>query len=208
MPFQLFSIPRFSFDWRLPQMPKTHCKLSVDRLGQLIYEVRGQRVMLDSNLAAIYGVTTKRLLEQVRRNGDRFPKDFSFQLSASEWKSLRCQIDISSSGRTKGNLRSQFATSRHGGRRYPPYVFTEHGAIMAANVLNSRRAVQMSVFVIRAFVKMREDFAANAAILKRLAEIDKTLLLHDSALRDVYQKLLPLLTPPPSPSKPRIGFTP
>ena len=90
--------------------------------------------------------------------------------------------------------------------RYRPYVFTEHGAIMAANVLNSRRAVQMSNFVIRAFIKMREQIATNAAILKRLAEIDKTLLLHDSALRDVYKKLLPLLAPPPTPPSKQIGF--
>jgi hypothetical protein len=85
-------------------------------------------------------------------------------------------------------------------------AFTEHGALMAANVLNSPRAVSMSVYIIRAFVKMREDLAANAAILKRLAEIDKTLLVHDSALRDIYQRLRPLLEPPPAPPKPEIGF--
>jgi hypothetical protein len=85
-------------------------------------------------------------------------------------------------------------------------AFTEHGALMAANVLNSPRAVTMSVYIIRAFVKMREDLAANAAILKRLAEIDKTLLVHDSALRDIYQRLRPLLEPPPAPPKPEIGF--
>jgi hypothetical protein len=85
-------------------------------------------------------------------------------------------------------------------------AFTEHGALMAATVLNSPRAVAMSVYIVRAFVKMREDLAANAAILKRLAEIDKTLLLHNTALRDIYQKLLPLLAPPPIPPKPEIGF--
>jgi len=91
-------------------------------------------------------------------------------------------------------------------RKYRPCAFTEHGALMAANTLNSPRAVTMSVYVIRAFVKMREDLTANAAILKRLAEIDKTLLLHDGALRDIYQKLLPFLEPPPPPPKPEIGF--
>src|SRR6266550_8344649 len=91
-------------------------------------------------------------------------------------------------------------------RKYLPHAFTEHGALMAATVLNSARAVAMSLYVIRAFIKMREDIAANAAILKRLAEIDKTLLLHDGALRDIYQKLRPLLQPPPEPPKPEIGF--
>ena len=90
--------------------------------------------------------------------------------------------------------------------KYRPFAFTEHGALMAATVLSSPRAVAMSLYLIRAFVKMREDRAANAAILKRLAEIDKTLLLHDSGLRDIYQKLRPLLEPPPAPPKPEIGF--
>src|SRR5229473_966523 len=122
-------------------MPKPPNKLSADQLGQLIYEIRGQRVMLDSDLAAIYGVETKALNHAVKRNRDRFPKDFMFQISSNEWKNLKYQIGTSSSG--------------HGGRRRPPYAFTEHGAIMAANVLNSRRAVQMSVYVVRAFVKLR-----------------------------------------------------
>ena len=93
-----------------------------------------------------------------------------------------------------------------GGRRTLPYAFTEHGTLMAANLLNSPRAVAMSVYVIRAFVKMREDIAANNAILKRLAEIDKTLLTHDAALRDILRELRPLLEPPPAPLKPQIGF--
>jgi hypothetical protein len=93
-----------------------------------------------------------------------------------------------------------------GGRRHRPYAFTEHGALQAANVLNSPQAVQMSLYVIRAFVKMREELTANATILKRLAEIDKSIFLHDSALRDIYRKLLPLLAPPPEPPRRRIGF--
>jgi hypothetical protein len=106
------------------------------------------------------------------------------------------------------NLKSQIATSSlsHGGRRKLPVAFTEHGALMAANILNRPRAVAMSVYVIRAFVKMREDVAANAAILRRLTEIDKTLLVHDVTLREILQKLRPLLEPPPQPPKPGIGF--
>ena len=103
---------------------------------------------------------------------------------------------------------SQFVTSssRRCGTTYRPWAFTEHGALMAANILRSKQAVHMSIYVVRAFVKQREQVVANTAILKRLAEIDKTLLLHDAALRDIYQKLLPLLQPPPDPPKRRIGF--
>jgi hypothetical protein len=166
-------------------------KTDVALIEQRIYTIRGVRVILDLDLAALYGVPTKRLNEQYRRNRKRFPEDFAFQLTSGEADSLRSQI----------------ATSRsHGGRRYRPYAFTEHGALQAANILNSANAVRMSVFVIRAFVKIREQLVTNAAILKRLAEIDKTLLVHDSALRDLYQKLLPLLSPPPEPPRRRIGF--
>jgi len=174
-------------------------------IGRLIHVIRDQRVILDSDLAAIYGVPTKRLNEQFRRNSDRFPHDFAFQLTREETAVVKSQAP---SSQPVPNLKSQIATSSfaHGGRRKLPIAFTEHGALMAANILNSPRAVAMSVYVIRAFVKMREDLAANAAILKRLADIDKTLLLHDTALRDIYQKLRPLLEPTPQPPKPEIGF--
>ena len=164
-----------------------------DRIAPLIRYIREQRVILDTDLAALYGVPTKRLNEQLRRNPERFPADFAFQLTAEEWMALRSQI-------------ATLNTGRGGHRKYVPYAFSEHGALMAANILSSPRAIAMSLYIIRAFVKMREDLAANAAILKRLAEIDKTLLLHDGALRDIYQKLRPLLEPPPAPPKPEIGF--
>src|SRR5579863_5241152 len=112
----------------------------MEQLDRLIHEVRGQKIMLDADLAEVYGVTTKALNQAVKRNADRFPADFAFLLTRQEVASLRSQIVTSKS---------------RGGRRYLPYAFTEHGAIMAANVLNSPRAVQMSVFVVRAFVKMR-----------------------------------------------------
>lgn len=158
----------------------------------LIRRIRDRRVLIDGDLAALYRVETRALVQAIKRNTGRFPKDFVFQLTSKETVALRSQIVISKTGR--------------GGRRYAAYAFTEHGALMAATVLNSPRAVAMSVYVIRAFIKMREDLAANAAILKRLAEIDKTLLVHDTALRDVYQKLRPLLAPPPEPPKRQIGF--
>ena len=125
-------------------------KLTTDYLGRLIYEVRGQRVMLDSDLAAIYGVETKALNRAVKRNANRFPKDFMFEISSQEWKNLKYQIGTSSSGQKSQLLRYQSGTLRTGRgrhRKYLPYVFTEHGAIMAANVLNSQRAVQMAVFI-------------------------------------------------------------
>ena len=181
--------------------------LELAKIERRIYSLRGIRVILDADLAILYGVSTKRLNEQFRRNRKRFPDDFAFQLTAEEASSLRSQIATLS--QKSSILRSQIATSRsHGGRRYRPYAFTEHGALQAANILNSTNAVHMSVFVIRAFVKMREHLATNAAILKRLAEIDKSLLVHDSALRDIYQKLLPLLSPQPESTRRRIGFHP
>ena len=167
--------------------------------------------MLDADLARLYGASTGRFNEAFVRNRGRFPGDFSFQLTAEETANLRSQIATSSSQHTnlkeKRENRSHSVTgSSHGGRRYRPWVFTEHGALMAANILRSEQAVRMSVYVIRAFVRLREVVAANSAILKRLAEIDGTLLRHDAALRDIYRKLLPLLQPPPDPPKRRIGF--
>jgi len=165
--------------------------------------------MLDADLARLYGVATKVFNQAVRRNSDRFPDDFAFQLTAEEMGSLRSQIvtsNVKSGDRGDVLNWSQTATSSRGGRRYRPWAFTEHGALMAATILRSERAVHMSIFVIRAFVRLREHIAANSAILKRLAEIDKTLLQHDAALRDIYRKLLPLLEPPPDPPKRRIGF--
>lgn len=160
-------------------------------LEPLIVEVRGHNVLLDADLAALYGVPTKALNQAVRRNPDRFPADFSFRLTSAEKAEVVTHCDHLA--------RLKFSPVH-------PRAFTEHGALMAANILNSPRAVAMSVYVIRAFVKMREDQAANAAILKRLAEIDRTLLVHDAALRDIFEKLRPLLAPPPTPPRPEIGF--
>jgi hypothetical protein len=166
---------------------------SVAALVPLIRLIREQRVMLDADLANLYEVQTKQLNQQLQRNRGKFPSDFAFQLTAAEW----------------GALRSQFVTLKAGRgqhRKYLPYVFTEYGALQAANVWNSARASAMSIYIIRALVKMREDLAANATILKRLAEIDRTLLTHDAALRKVLQDLRPLLKPAPPPPKPQIGF--
>lgn len=169
-------------------------QVAVKQTAIHIVNIRSQRVVLDSDLARIYGVTTGRFNEAIKRNIKRFPEDFAFTASRAEYDQLISQNAISKPAR--------------GGRTKLPRVFTEHGALMAASILNSERAIAMSVYVIRAFVEMREKLAANAAILKRLAEIDRTLVLHDSALRDIYQKLLPLLSPPPDPPRRQIGFRP
>ncbi len=184
-------------------------------IESLILTLRGQKVILDADLAELYGVPTKVFNQAVKRNADRFPEDFLFRLTAQEFVSLKSQSVTSSRESTQAQSLvpnwSQFVTSskRHRGVAYRPWAFTEHGAIMAATVLNSPEAVKMSVFVVRAFMQMREQLTANAAILKRLAEIDKTLLEHDSALRAIWTKLQPLLAPPPEPPRRRIkGFDP
>ena len=155
--------------------------------------IHGQKVILDQDLAKLYGVTTMALNQAVKRNPQRFPRRFCLSIDREELAILISQNVISSSG--------------WGGRRKPPMAFTEHGALMVAAVLNSDRAVAMSIFVIDAFIRLREEVAANAFILKRLAEIDQSLLVHDEALRDIYQKLLPLLAPEiESQKKKKIGF--
>ena len=176
-------------------------------IDSLILTVRSERVILSADLAAIYGVETRVLTQAVRRNADRFPPDFIFALTAAEFAELKSQGLVGGDGRVA--LRSQIVTLKRGQHaKFPPHAFSEHGAIMAAMVLNSPQAVAMSVFVVRAFAQMRDQLAANAAILKRLAEIDKTLLDHDQALRAIWTQLQPLLAPPPEPPKRRIGFKP
>jgi hypothetical protein len=178
-------------------------RLSPLVVEEMILTIRGQKVILDADLARIYGVETRVLNQAVKRNRDKFPEDFAFLLAKEEDKALRSQIVIAS----HLAKRPQSATgSRRGGRRYAPIAFTEHGAIMAATVLNSPQAVKMSVFVVRAFIKMREQLLNRAELGKRLAEIEKGLLSHDTALRDLYRKIRPLLLPPPEKPRRKIGF--
>jgi hypothetical protein len=154
--------------------------------------IRGIRVILDTDLAELYGVEVKRLNEQVKRNARRFPDDFVMQLSAKETANLRSQIVTSSSG--------------HGGRRYLPNAFTEHGAIMAASVLNSERADEMSIFVVRAFVRMREALAANQQILSKLTELEHRVESHDGNIQELIEAIRELMEPPPARNR-RIGFS-
>ena len=164
--------------------------LAPEALAGRILLIRGQRVMLDADLAALYEVETKRLNEQVKRNAGRFPADFMFQISAEEF----------------ANLGSQFATSSWGGRRTPPYAFTEHGAIMAASVLNSDRAVEMSVYVVRAFVQLREWMVNHKVLAQKLTELERRVSGHDDSLAQVIDALRALMAMPKTKNRP-IGFT-
>ena len=154
-------------------------------VDSLILTIRGQKVLLDADLASIYGVPTKVLNQAVKRNADRFPDDFRFQLTREEAEEALLS-------------RSQSVTLKRGQNiKHLPFAFTEHGALMAANVLNSPEAVKMSVHVVRAFIKQRELIAGQAEILKKLAQMDAKLLKHDDILRVIWKELQPLLTPPP-----------
>ena len=169
---------------------------AVERIESLILTIRGQRVMLDSDLAKIYGVTTKQLNQQFRRNLERFPSDFAFRLTNQELTQMRSQI----------------VTASYGGRRYLPYAFTDYGAIMAANVLNSPRATQMSVFVVRAFVKMRAALSDNRELARKLSALERELKgrldVHEAAIVTILQRIMDIIDPPALPVLPQkdIGF--
>ncbi len=165
----------------------------LERVERRILLIRGHRVMLDADLAELYGVPTKRLNEQVKRNTERFPEDFMFRLTRGETEALKSQIATSKGGR--------------GGQRYRPYAFTEHGAIMAANVLNSPRAVAMSVLVVRAFVRLRAILASHKELARRLDELERR---YDSQFKAVFDAIRELMEPleAEEPSKERIGFHP
>src|SRR6266478_96065 len=171
-------------------MPKRPPTLAVPVESRILL-LRHHRVILDSDLAGLYGVPVRQLNQQVKRNRDRFPADFMFQLTAKEDQNLRSQIVISS--------------KKHGGRRYPPYAFTEHGAIMAATALNSKRAIEMSVFVVRAFVRMREMLLKNRQLAAKINELDRRLETHDTAIQDLIDAIKELMVPEET-SKRKIGF--
>jgi hypothetical protein len=197
-------------------MPQPHSIVQAEPVESLIRVIRGQRVILDADLARVYGVTTGALNQAVKRNRERFPLDFVFQLAPEEVANLKSQIVISSSANrsqiataSEDSNRSQIVTGSHGGRRKLPYAFTEYGAFQAANVLNSDRAVQMGVFVVRAFVKMRETLVAHRELAEKLAELERNLVarldLHDSLIAGIIKELHKLANPPEPPRK-QIGF--
>lgn len=163
------------------------------RILSTIMIIRGEKVILDSDLAALYGVETRRLNEQVRRNIDKFPDDFMFQLTKDEFDNLKSQIATSTSG--------------WGGRRKPPLVFTEHGALQAANVLSSQQANKMSVFIVRAFIRLRKMVLANEKLSRKFAQLEKRVSDHDEILVELVREIRKLIDAPnPSGKRKSIGF--
>jgi hypothetical protein len=170
-------------------MSRSLVSTPVERIEKAIFLIRGEKVILDAELAALYGVTTTRLNEQVKRNAGRFPEDFAFRLTAEEFEILMSQIATSK--------------SRSGGRRKLPLVFTEHGAIMAANVLRSERAIEASVQVVRAFVRLRQILSSNAELTRQLEDLERK---YDRQFKIVFDAIRQLMTPP-APNRKQIGFT-
>jgi len=179
----------------------------MERITQAILLIRGHKVMLDSDLAELYGVATKVLIQAVKRNQDRFPEDFTFQLSSEEFELLRRQNGTSS-------LRSQFVTSNpdaestrtaRGGRRYAPYVFTEQGIAMLSSVLHSDRAIHVNIEIMRAFVRLRQLLATNAELARKLATLERK---YDAQFKIVFDAIRELMTPPEPKKKRPIGFGP
>ena len=169
-------------------MTDSHAVIPTEQIERSIQFIRGHKVMLDSDLAELYGVETRALVQAVRRNGDRFPDDFMFQLAKEEFDSLKSQSVISSSG--------------WGGRRYPPYAFTEQGVAMPSSVLRSKRAVEVNIEIMRAFVRLRQVLASNEELSRRLNELEDR---HDEQFQVVFEAIRQLMTPP-EPARRRLGF--
>jgi hypothetical protein len=165
--------------------------LVVDRIEPCILMIRGQRVMLDADLAELYGSTTKAFNQAVKRNLERFPGDFRFQLTEAEKHEVVTNCDHLA--------RLKFS-------RTIPYAFTEHGAIMAASVLNTPRAIEVSVYVVRAFVKLREFLATHKELAGKLSELERRVAGHDATIQSLVAAIRRLMEPPPAPPRPRIGF--
>jgi len=165
--------------------------IPVERIEQRIFVIRRQKVMLDSHLALLYGVPTKRLNEQVRRNISRFPDDFMFQLTEDEYELLRSQNATSKSG--------------SGGRRYLPLAFTEQGVAMLSTVLNSERAIQVNIVIMRAFVKLREILSTHRDLAQKLEELERKYETHDRQIKSIFEAIRQLMLPPEKPKR-QIGF--
>jgi phage regulator Rha-like protein len=184
-----------------PVANKSKAPAAIEQIDTMIRTIRGTRVMLDRDLAQIYGVPTKVFNQAVKRNASRFPEDFMFRLTKEEAEGVRVS-------------RSQIVTLKRGQNvKYLPYAFTEYGALMAANILNSARAVQMSIFVVRAFAKMREALRGTPQLARKLAALEKKLTarldVHETAIVQVLQEVMQILNPPPEPPpppRPQIGF--
>lgn len=176
----------------------------VEQIEPRILLIRGQRIILDADLAELYGTTTKALNQAVKRNAGRFPADFTFQLTSEETQIMRSQSVTAS--KPLQTMRSQIATASKRNIRYLPHAFTEHGALMAASVLNTPRATDVSLYVIRAFVKLREWLSTHKELAHKLADLERRVSSHDGAIQSLVAAIRQLMQPPPSPSPRRIGF--
>lgn len=163
--------------------------IPLGRIDNMILLIRGERIILDCHLASLYGVSTKALIQAIKRNADRFPEEFAFQLTRQEVKELQPFLDFDA----------------WGGRRYLPYAFTEHGAVMAANVLHSERAVKASLFIVKVFVKMRRLLTSHRELAQKLAELERQVGTHDKAIVSLFDAIRKLMAPLPTKSK-KIGF--
>jgi len=163
--------------------------LPTERIERAILLIRGERVMLDEDLAKLYMVETRMLLQAVKRNSERFPPDFAFQLTRQEFQ----------------NLRSQFVISSWGGRRYPPYAFTEHGVAMLSSVLHSPRAILVNIAIMRAFVRLRETLALHKELASRLADLERKIASHDEGIQTLFEAIRQLMAPPEEGGR-SIGF--
>ena len=177
---------------RVTTLPSVR-SVAVERIARSILIVRGHRVLLDVDLAELYGVENRALIQAVKRNLERFPDDFMLQLTPEEWANLRSQIVISS--------------SEHGGRRYAPYAFTEQGVAMLSSVLKSRRAIAVNIEIMRAFVRLREVLATNTQLAQKLSELERKVDSHDQSIADILQAIRELISPSAPPKRRGIGFT-
>jgi hypothetical protein len=171
-------------------MKRSLALIPIERIQKHILLLRGQRVMLGEHLAELYGVPVKALNQAVRRNRDRFPDDFLFQLDHRELE----------------NLKSQIVTSSWGGARTMPYAFTEQGVAMVSSILRSGRAVQVNIAIMRAFVQLREILSSHVELARKLADLERRIEGHDTGIRSLFEAIRQLMTPPPAPPKPDIGF--
>ena len=164
----------------------------IELIASKIYLIRGNKVMLDKDLAELYGVETGALNRAVKRNAERFPEDFMFQITAEEAELLRCQIGISKQGR--------------GGRRYLPYAFFEQGVAMLSSVLNSKQAIEVNIAIMRAFVQLRKTLDSHAELARKLADLEKRFESHDEQIQAIFEAIRQLMAPPDKKVK-KIGFT-
>jgi ATP-dependent Clp protease ATP-binding subunit ClpA len=179
--------------------------IPIERIQQVIFLIRGEKVMLDADLAALYGVEARSLNQAVARNPERFPPDFMFRLTKQEFESIRSQFVTGSPEKASNSSQTVMSSRKHRGSTYLPYAFTEQGVAMLSSVLRSQRAVEVNVAIMRAFVALRRLLSDNAALAKKLDELERKVIGHDAAIRSLFDAIRQLMAPPEKPGR-EIGF--